>query len=60
MSHRLLLYTYAQIPMSLNEIEKKYAPPDNLVFKLVPPEFAVHANTIWTSLGCPQLQFNNV
>ncbi|KAH9009325.1 hypothetical protein EDB85DRAFT_2162871 [Lactarius pseudohatsudake] len=62
MSHRLPLYIYAQIPVPpevLNEIEKKYAPPDDPVFELVPPEFAVHANAVWTTLGCPQPQFDN-
>ncbi|KAH9035212.1 hypothetical protein EDB85DRAFT_1889437 [Lactarius pseudohatsudake] len=46
-------------PEVLNEIEKKYAPPNDPVFELVPPEFAVHANTVWTTLGCPQPQFDN-
>ncbi|KAH9014255.1 hypothetical protein EDB84DRAFT_1590323 [Lactarius hengduanensis] len=46
-------------PEVLNEIEKKYAPPDDPVFELVPPEFAVHANAVWTTLGCPQPQFDN-
>ncbi|KAH9177865.1 hypothetical protein EDB89DRAFT_1901967 [Lactarius sanguifluus] len=41
-------------PEVLDEIEKKYASPDNPVLELVPPEFVVHANTIWTALGCPQ------
>ncbi|KAH9016316.1 hypothetical protein EDB85DRAFT_2155995 [Lactarius pseudohatsudake] len=57
MSHRLPLYIYAQIPVPpevLNEIEKKYAPPNKPVSELVPPEFAVHANTIWTTLGVAQ------
>ncbi|KAH9025783.1 hypothetical protein EDB85DRAFT_2149527 [Lactarius pseudohatsudake] len=36
-------------PEVLNEIKKKYALPDDPVFELVPPEFAVHANTVWTS-----------
>ncbi|KAH8979166.1 hypothetical protein EDB92DRAFT_1937397 [Lactarius akahatsu] len=46
-------------PEALDEIEKKYAPPDDPVFDLVPHAFAIHANAVWTAMGSPQLQFDN-
>ncbi|KAH9019451.1 hypothetical protein EDB85DRAFT_2153732 [Lactarius pseudohatsudake] len=48
------------IPLeALDEIEKKYAPPNDPVFELVPHAFAIHANAVWTAMGSPQPQFNN-
>ncbi|KAI9459395.1 hypothetical protein BJY52DRAFT_1223027 [Lactarius psammicola] len=52
-------YKISVPPETLNEIEKKYAPPDDPVFELVPHVFAVHANTVWTAMGSPQPQFHN-
>ncbi|KAI9454642.1 hypothetical protein BJY52DRAFT_1205187 [Lactarius psammicola] len=46
-------------PEVLDEIEKKYTPPNDPVFELVPCEFAVHANAVWTAMGSPQPQFHN-
>ncbi|KAH8980140.1 hypothetical protein EDB92DRAFT_1820653 [Lactarius akahatsu] len=47
-------------PEALDEIEKKYAPPDDPIFDLVPHAFAIHANAVWTAMGSPQPQFDNV
>jgi hypothetical protein len=45
---------------TFNEMEKKYAPPDDPVFDLVPRAFAVHANAVWVEMGCPEPRFENV
>ncbi|KAF8259295.1 hypothetical protein EI94DRAFT_1707224 [Lactarius quietus] len=42
-----------------DEIEKKYAPPDDPVFELVPRAFAEQANAVWTAMGSPQPKFDN-
>jgi hypothetical protein len=36
-----------------------YAPRGDPVFDLVPYEFAVHTNAVWTAMGSPQPQFDN-
>jgi hypothetical protein len=40
-------------------MEKKYAPPDDPVFDLVPRAFAVCANAIWVDMGSPEPKFEN-
>ncbi|KAI9447090.1 hypothetical protein BJY52DRAFT_1206604 [Lactarius psammicola] len=52
-------YKIAIPPDTFNEIEKKYAPPDDPVFDLVPHPFAVRANAVWTDMGSPEPQFHN-
>ncbi|KAH8982770.1 hypothetical protein EDB86DRAFT_3085880 [Lactarius hatsudake] len=52
-------YKVSISPEVFDEMEEKYAPPDDPVFKLVPHAFAVHANAVWMAMGSPQLQFNN-
>ncbi|KAF8259282.1 hypothetical protein EI94DRAFT_1773974 [Lactarius quietus] len=42
-----------------DEIKKKYAPPDDPIFELVPRAFAEQANVVWTAMGSPQLKFDN-
>ena len=37
----------------------KYAPPGDPVFDLVPYEFALQANAVWTAMGSPQPSFDN-
>lgn len=37
----------------------KYAPPGDPVFDLVPYEFALQANAVWTAMGSPQPKFDN-
>ncbi|KAH9011327.1 hypothetical protein EDB84DRAFT_1279188 [Lactarius hengduanensis] len=46
-------------PETFDEIERKYAPPDDPVFDLVPHAFAVRANAVWTDMGSPEPQFDN-
>ncbi|KAH8984640.1 hypothetical protein EDB86DRAFT_2833457 [Lactarius hatsudake] len=43
----------------LDKIEKKYAPPDDPIFELIPHTFVIHANVVWTAMGSPQLEFDN-
>ncbi|KAH8999865.1 hypothetical protein EDB86DRAFT_3075541 [Lactarius hatsudake] len=52
-------YKVSISPEVFDKMEKKYAPPDDPVFKLVPHAFAVHANAVWMAMGSPQPQFNN-
>ena len=40
-------------------MEQEFAPPDDPVFNLVPPVFAVHAHAIWTDMGSLEPQFSN-
>lgn len=40
-------------------MEKKFAPPDDPVFDLVPYAFAVRANAIWVDMGSPEPRFEN-
>ncbi|KAI9434815.1 hypothetical protein H4582DRAFT_1818292, partial [Lactarius indigo] len=44
---------------TFDEIERKYAPPNDPVFDLVPNAFAVRANAVWTDMGSPEPQFDN-
>ncbi|KAH9046216.1 hypothetical protein EDB84DRAFT_1586945 [Lactarius hengduanensis] len=46
-------------PETFDEIERKYAPPGDPVFDLVPHAFAVRANAVWTDMGSPEPQFDN-
>ncbi|KAH9009812.1 hypothetical protein EDB84DRAFT_1545636 [Lactarius hengduanensis] len=52
-------YKISISPQSFAQMESKYAPSDDPVFKLVPDAFAVHANTIWTAMDSPQPDFHN-
>ncbi|KAI9429058.1 hypothetical protein H4582DRAFT_1827992 [Lactarius indigo] len=52
-------YKIAVSPETFDEIERKYAPPDDPVFDLVPYAFAVRANAVWTDMGSPEPQFDN-
>ncbi|KAH9927320.1 uncharacterized protein B0H18DRAFT_926645 [Fomitopsis serialis] len=54
-------YKARLIPVSdelFDEIEAIYAPRDDPVFKLVPDEFALRANAVWTAIGRPEPQFD--
>jgi len=44
---------------AFDEMEKKYAPPEDPVFDLVPLPFAVRAHAIWAEMGSPEPQFCN-
>ncbi|KAN0139571.1 hypothetical protein V8E53_002600 [Lactarius tabidus] len=46
-------------PETFDKIERKYAPPSDPVFELVPYMFAQQANTVWTAMGSPQPKFDN-
>ncbi|KAI9428955.1 hypothetical protein BJY52DRAFT_1208165 [Lactarius psammicola] len=52
-------YKISISPQAYAQIESKYAPPDDPVFKLVPDAFAAHASAIWTAIGSPQPHFHN-
>ncbi|KAF8262051.1 hypothetical protein EI94DRAFT_1773282 [Lactarius quietus] len=53
-------YKVAVPSETFNEIEQKYAPPNDPIFDLVPHTFAVHANAIWTDMRSPEPEFRNV
>lgn len=44
----------------LSEVEQLFAPPDDPVFQLVPPEFDVHAKDVYQRIGAPaQIRIDN-
>ncbi|KAF8256598.1 hypothetical protein EI94DRAFT_1710840 [Lactarius quietus] len=52
-------YKIALPSEAFDEMENKYAPPNDPVFDLVPHAFAMCANAIWTEMGSPEPQFSN-
>ncbi|KAH7870716.1 uncharacterized protein C8R40DRAFT_1056282, partial [Lentinula edodes] len=50
-----------KVPHELfDEMEAKYAPPDDPALQLTPPEFQVLADTVYASLGSPVITLNNL
>ncbi|KAJ3804862.1 hypothetical protein F5876DRAFT_70281 [Lentinula aff. lateritia] len=50
-----------KVPHELfNEMEAKYAPPDDPALQLTAPEFQVLADTVYASLGSPVVTLNNL
>ncbi|KAF8274172.1 hypothetical protein EI94DRAFT_1696117 [Lactarius quietus] len=52
-------YKISVPPAVFDKMERKYAPPYDPVFDLVPYAFAEQANAVWTAMGSPQLEFDN-
>ena len=52
-----------QIPVNselLDEMETLYAPPDHVVFELVPPAFHEHISQLYLSIGQPEVNVDTV
>jgi len=45
---------------ALDHVRQLYAPPDDPVFKLVPPIFAAHADALYEVMGRPEVTSRNV
>lgn len=47
-------------PEIIEHVRRLYAPPDDPVFELVPPEFDYHTNMIYVDVGSPSIAWDNI
>jgi len=45
---------------AIDHVRQEFAPPDNPVFQLVPPEFGEYAGILFESMGSPDINSENI